>query len=264
MKQTVKWIFFLISLIFTGIGYPVAMQLMTLGAKVYGVARNAEQMAHMETAVREAFIKSDLFTPLIVDLTDWKKTREIFQTKIDQKLDGIVNAAGLSFKSYLAELTEAEYDSVMDINFKAVFNVVQLLAQRLNKDASIVNMSSFAAQCGCKDHVTYGASMAALEQFTRTIALEMAPQKIRCNAVAPTVAQVGVTNRSPWTDNPKASDEAREREPQMLEVVRERTPGKELTTVKHVVEPVIFLLSQYSEFINGITLPVDGGFSAAI
>lgn len=137
----------------------------------------------------------------------------------------------------------------MNINVKAVFNVTQTLMPYMNDGGSIVNVSSLASFRAFADHAIYSASKAAIDSFTRSFALELAPRKIRVNSVNPTVV-LTTMGKANWSD-PKKSNP-----------LKNRIPLHRFAELKEVTDPIIFLLSDKSSFINGHTLPIEGGFSA--
>lgn len=186
------------------------------------------------------------FTPIELDLSNWTKTREILGN-IDVKLDGIVNNAGMAIIKPFEELTEDDYDKTLNVNLKACFNVVQTLSPKLNEGSSIVNISSLASLKAFKGHMAYSMSKAGLDAFTKSLALELAPRKIRVNSVNPTVilTRMGKEN---WSDPAKANP------------LLNKIPLRRFGEVTEVVDPVIWLLSNESTYINSHCLPIEGGF----
>lgn len=180
------------------------------------------------------------------DLSDWKKTRETLQA-INVKFDGIVNNAGIAIIKPFEELTEDDYDQTMNVNLKACFNVIQSLSQKLNEGASIVNISSLAGLKAFSNHSAYCMSKAGLDALTRSLALEFGARKIRVNSVNPTVILTRM-GRENWSDSAKA-------DPLLAKI-----PLNRFGEVKEVVDPVVWLLSDESSYINGHCLPVEGGF----
>lgn len=137
----------------------------------------------------------------------------------------------------------------MNVNVKAVFNVTQTLLPNINDGGSIVNLSSLAGFRAFANHSIYSASKAAVDGLTRSFALELGPRKIRVNSVNPTVVltQMSIPN---WSDPIKA------------ESVKCRIPLHRFAELNEVTDPVIFLLSDKSSFINGHSVPIEGGYCA--
>lgn len=136
--------------------------------------------------------------------------------------------------------------STMNINVKAVFNVTQALLPHINNGGSIVNVSSLAGLRAFANHSIYSASKAAVDALTRSFALELGPRKIRVNSVNPTVVltKMSIPN---WS------------EPSKAEKMKNRIPLHRFAELNEVSDPIIFLLSDQSSFINGHSLPIEGG-----
>lgn len=139
--------------------------------------------------------------------------------------------------------------SVMNINVKAVFNVTQTLLPNINNGGSIVNVSSLAGLRALPNHSIYSASKAAVDALTRDFALELGPRQIRVNSVNPTVVMTKMSIPN-WSDPAKA------------ERMKSRIPLHRFGELNEVSEPIIFLLSDKSSFINGHCVPIEGGCCA--
>lgn len=137
----------------------------------------------------------------------------------------------------------------MNVNVKAVFNVTQTLLPNINNGGSIVNLSSLAGLHAFANHSIYSASKAAVDALTRSFALELGPRNIRVNSINPTVVltQMSIPN---WSEPTKA------------ERMKSRIPLHRFAELKEVADPIIFLLSDKSSFINGHSVPIEGGFCA--
>lgn len=218
-------------------------ELVSLGAKVIGVSRSAGPLNEIKEELSEKN-----FEALQLDLSDWNLTRETLKN-LNVKLDGLVNNAGIAIIKPFSELTEDDYDQVMNVNLKACFNVVQSLLLKFNDGASIVNISSLAGLCAFEGHSVYSASKAGLDALTKSLAVELGPRKIRVNSINPTVILTRM-GRENWSD------------PQKAEPLLNKIPLRRFGEVKEVVDPIIFLLSDNSSFINGTMMPIEGGFLA--
>lgn len=226
-----------------GIGRDLVKELVNVGANVIGVSRSAGPLNEIKEE-----LKGKSFQAVRLDLSDWNQTRETLG-KLDVNLDGIVNNAGVAIIKPFEEQTEFDFDQCMNINIKACFNVIQSLLPKLNDGASIVNVSSLASLSAIQGHSVYSASKAALDALTKNLAIELGPRKIRVNSVNPTVILTRM-GRENWSDPLKA------------EPMLQRIPLRRFGEVKEVVDPVIFLLSDKSSFINGTCLPIEGGMLA--
>lgn len=139
--------------------------------------------------------------------------------------------------------------STLNVNLKAVFNVTQTLLTNIRDGGSIVNVSSIAGMRGFANHAIYSASKAGVDALTRSFALELGPRKIRVNSVNPTVVLTAMSIPN-WSDPVKA------------ESIKCRIPLHRFAELDEVSEPIIYLLSNKSAFINGHLIPIEGGFSA--
>lgn len=141
--------------------------------------------------------------------------------------------------------------STMNVNFKAAFNVTQFLLPKIRDYGTIVNVSSLAGLVSCQNHSIYSATKAALDSFTKSLALELAPRKIRVNSVNPTVILTRM-GRDNWSDPAKADP------------LLARIPLRRFGEVDEVVEPICFLLSNKSSYVNAHCLPLEGGFLGVV
>lgn len=136
----------------------------------------------------------------------------------------------------------------MNVNLKGVFNVTQILISNINDGGSIVNVSSLAGLSAFDDHSVYSITKAGLDGLTRALALEYGKRKIRVNSVNPTVVWTKMSEKH-WSGT--RGDE-----------LKTKIPLHRFAEVREVVDPIIFLLSEQSSFINGHSIPIEGGFSA--
>lgn len=135
------------------------------------------------------------------------------------------------------------------MNFKALFNVTQQIVPLLVAGSCIVNVSSLASLIGIHGHSIYSATKAAVDSLTQSLALELGPKKIRVNSVNPTVVLTAM-GRANWSD------------PAVSGPLLDRIPLHRFAEVSDVVEPIVYLLSDRSAFVNGHSLPIEGGYLA--
>lgn len=140
--------------------------------------------------------------------------------------------------------------STFNVNVKSVFNVNQIIGPKMAPGSSIVNVSSLAGISAIQGHSVYSATKAAVDMLTKSMALEFGPKNIRVNSVNPTVILTKM-GRDNWTDPAKADP------------LLNKIPLHRFGEVEEVVEPIIYLLSNKSSFINGTCLVIDGGFRAS-
>jgi glucose 1-dehydrogenase len=173
------------------------------------------------------------------------------------RLDGLVNNAGIFRAAPFLDITEADWDAVIDVNLKGSFLVGQAVARELVKNApgaggrtsrgAIVNMSSVNGTLTIPTIASYNASKGAINQLTRVMALSLADEGVRVNAVAPGTIATELAKAAVLT-----SDEARAR-------IMSRTPMKRLGEPAEIADVVAFLLSDAASYVTGEIVVVDGG-----
>ena len=166
------------------------------------------------------------------------------------RIDGLVNNAGIFKAAPFLELTEADWDAVIDVNLKGHFLVGQAVARQLvaQGDAgAIVNMSSVNARLTIPSIASYNASKGGIDQLTRVMALALAEQRIRVNGVAPGTIATELAAKAVLT-----SEEAKAR-------ILSRTPMRRLGEPAEIANVVAFLLSDAASYMTGETVLVDGG-----
>lgn len=164
-------------------------------------------------------------------------------------VDGLVNNAGIFKAAPFLEVSEADWDAVIDVNLKGHFLVGQAVAREMVKRrrGAIVNMSSVNGTLTIPTIASYNASKGAINQLTRVMALSLADQGVRVNAVAPGTIATELARASVLT-----SDEARQR-------IMSRTPMKRLGEPGEIADVVAFLLSDAASYVTGEIVVVDGG-----
>ncbi|QYY33790.1 SDR family oxidoreductase (plasmid) [Cupriavidus pinatubonensis] len=159
------------------------------------------------------------------------------------QLDVVINAAGIYPEALIEAISEAEWRRVMQINLDSVFYVCQKAAPLLSTGGAIVNLTSIAAHRGSFGHGHYAASKAAVLALSRTLATEYAP-RVRVNCLSPGPV-----------DTPMVRDLMRTSGSQILA----NTPMKRICKVREVAQSLAFLASDWSSFITGETLHINGG-----
>ena len=165
------------------------------------------------------------------------------------RVDGLVNNAGIFKAAAFLDITEADWDAVIEVNLKGHFLVGQAVAREMVKQrrGTIVNMSSVNGTLTIPTIASYNASKGAINQLTRVMALSLADQGVRVNAVAPGTIATELARASVLT-----SDDAKQR-------IMSRTPMKRLGEPSEIADVVAFLLSDASSYVTGEIVVVDGG-----
>jgi NAD(P)-dependent dehydrogenase (short-subunit alcohol dehydrogenase family) len=228
-----------------GIGHGVAQALARAGAKVVVGGRSLEDV--------EALARDIDGVPTLLDVTSVESIRLAMNTIESRfgRLDILVNNAGLGANHSALDVTEADWDSLMDVNLKGLFFCCQAAARLMlpRGYGRIVNMSSQASLVGIREHAVYCASKGGVNLLTKVLALEWAPNGVTMNAVAPTFI------RTPGTAE-------RLDQPEYLHGVLARIPAGRVGDIDDVAAAVIYLASEAAGLVTGTVLPVDGGWTA--
>jgi NAD(P)-dependent dehydrogenase (short-subunit alcohol dehydrogenase family) len=233
-----------------GIGRGLSMALAEAGAKVAVMARSMEAL---ETLVEEIRLAGGEALAVQMDVRDVKQIDAAMQQVARHfgAIDILVNNAGIGANHSALDVTEVDWDEMMEVNLKGLFFCCQSAGKMMLKQGSgrIVNMSSQASMVGIKDHAVYCASKGGVNQLTRVLALEWSAAGVTVNAVGPTFTYTpGTAER---LDNPE-----------YLKTVLDRIPAGKVADISDVAGAVIYLASEAGKMVNGTILLVDGGWTA--
>jgi glucose 1-dehydrogenase len=228
-----------------GIGAACARYLVRDGARValWDVADAAGQALAAELGDSAAYLRCNVAAKAEVDAA-LAATLARFGA-----VHGLVNNAGIFKAAAFLDITEADWDAVIAVNVKGSFLVGQAVARELAKagGGAIVNMSSVNGTLAIPSIASYNASKGAINQLTRVMALALADQGVRVNAVAPGTIATELARSAVLT-----SDEAKQR-------IMSRTPMKRLGEPAEIASVVAFLLSDAASYMTGEIVVVDGG-----
>ncbi|MFN8591889.1 MAG: glucose 1-dehydrogenase [Thermomicrobiales bacterium] len=232
-----------------GIGAAIARSLATAGVDVAISARDvaslAETCRHISAAGRRCL-------PVAFDVTD-SDGMAAAVAGIEGDLgpiDILVNNAGVNLPRPAVEVTEGQWDAILDTNLKGAFFCAQAVGRSMiaRRRGRIVNIASAAGLIPAHERAAYCASKAGLVMLTRVLALEWAEFGVTVNALAPTFVE---TELAAQTLN----------RPGMREFWESRIPLGRLATVDDVAAAVRYLVSDEAGFITGVVLPIDGGLT---
>jgi 3-oxoacyl-[acyl-carrier protein] reductase len=182
------------------------------------------------------------------DASLFAKSEETIQEILQEfpVIDILVNNAGITKDNLLLRMSEADWDIVINVNLKSVFNLTKAVQKTMIKQrfGSIINMSSVVGLGGNAGQANYAASKAGIIGFTKSVALELGTRNIRCNAIAPGFIETEMTH--------KLSDEAKQ-------VWLKDIPSKRPGTPEEVANAALFFASDLSEYVTGQVLNVCGG-----
>ncbi|CCV10864.1 2-dehydro-3-deoxy-D-gluconate 5-dehydrogenase KduD [Mesorhizobium sp. STM 4661] len=233
----------------TGIGQGIAVSIARAGGAVVGVGRSAMD----DTAARVA-AAGGAFAAVAADLADPAAAASMLDRVWDEKgpLDGLVNNAGIIRRADAVELTEADWDEVMDINLKTVFFLCQSFARRVlagGRKGKVVNIASVLSFQGGIRVASYTASKHGVLGITRLLACEWAPKGINVNGIAPGYIETNNT-------------EALRADPDRSASILARIPAGRWGGPEDIGDAAVFLLAPASNYMHGAVVPVDGGWLA--
>lgn len=228
-----------------GIGREIALRLAGLGAAKVTVSYLRNDKAAEETAAKLAELGAEpaLFRG---NLGDPEKAAALVEQT--GPLDVIVSNAATGVIRPLLELDEKHWDWTMNANARALFTLARLAAPTMPSGSSIVAISSLGSTRVLDNYVLVGVSKATLEGLVRYLAVELAPNGIRVNAVSAGLVETGALDYFPNKDD-------------MLDFYRRRTPAGRLVEPADVADVVCFLASPEADMVRGQTVVVDGGYS---
>jgi len=238
----------------TGIGRATAIAFARAGADVVVASRKLENLNKVASDVKALGQRS---LAIAIDVRKAEDVNNLMQKTMQQfgKIDILVNNAGIALSKPLAEVSEEEWDTVLDINLKSVFLGCKYVIPHMIASGGgvILNMGSNLGVMGSSLSTVYGASKAGVLLLTRALALELRRHNIRVNAICP-----GLIDNEMGQEALKGYE--RYGVPSILKIITSRQ-GR-LGKSEEVANAAVFLASEDASFITGQGLGVDGGFTA--
>lgn len=234
-----------------GIGEAIALELAEAGAHIaftYVSDSSAEKAAALEEKLKGFGVKAKSYKSNAGNFSEC----EIFVQDVLKEfgqVDVCVNNAGISKDNLLLRLTPEQWDEVMDVNLKSVFNMTKQVIRPMMKakSGSIINMSSIVGMRGNAGQSLYSASKAGIIGFTKSIALELGSRNIRCNAIAPGFVETDMTH---YLKDGNTGDE-----------FLKKIPLGRFGKASEIAKSTLFLASDMSSYITGQVLSVCGGLN---
>ena len=234
-----------------GLGQSMALALASAGANVCVTGRGPDGLLETAEAIEKLGQKSIYFA---ADVTVEKQIKSMVNYVMDifGHIDILVNSQGVNYLEEAAKFNTNQWQKIMDVNIKSVFLCCKHVGKIMikNNKGKIINVSSVRGFQGRLQDLAYAPSKGAVNQLTRSLAIEWGHQGINVNAIAPAFTITALSE--PFLKDKKNHD-----------WVIGRIPMKRLGELEDILGPVIFLASEASNFINGHILVVDGGWLAA-
>ncbi|HEX7493757.1 MAG TPA: 3-oxoacyl-[acyl-carrier-protein] reductase [Bacteroidales bacterium] len=229
-----------------GIGKAIAHRFALEGCNI--AITNIVEDEEFQTAIKELGTLGVIARGYVSNAAKFEDSQRVVDAvaKDFTRIDILVNNAGITRDTLLMRMTEDQWDSVIAVNLKSVFNLTKavLMTMIKQKSGSIVNMSSVVGVSGNAGQSNYSASKAGIIGFTKSIAKEVGSRNIRCNAIAPGFILTEMTEKLPedikndWTN---------------------KIPMKRGGTPEDVANTALFLASDLSSYVTGQTIHVCGG-----
>lgn len=228
-----------------GIGAAICEKLASCGTNVAIIYNGNEQKAHdvKESALKHN-VAAECFKCNVADFDECKKTAEEIIKKFGG-VDILVNNAGITRDNLIISMSEDEFDSVINTNLKGCFNMIKAFGRNFikRKYGKIINISSVSALMGLAGQSNYSASKAGIIALTKSVARELAPRNIRCNAIAPGFISTDMTENL------------------QNDTVTQQIPLKKCGTPDDVANLAAFLADDVSDYITGEVIRIDGGLA---
>jgi len=230
-----------------GIGLAAVSALADAGAHVTLAARTSKEIEEAAEAIR---VRGQQATPLTLDVRDVDAVKKAIGAQ--EPFDILFNNAGTNRPAPFIDVKSEDFDFVFSLNVRAAYFVAQAVARRLveaRRGGAIINMSSQMGHVGGPTRTVYCATKHAMEGFTKAMAIELAPHKIRVNTLAPTFIETPMTR--PFFENQAFREDTLRR----IKVGR-------LGQLEDLTGAIVFLASDAAALMTGTSLVVDGGWTA--
>jgi NAD(P)-dependent dehydrogenase (short-subunit alcohol dehydrogenase family) len=236
----------------SGLGKSIALALAAAGADLV-VTELPGRVSDAHATARLVRNEGRVVLPVTLDVTSMKSIQRMVARVLRQfgRIDILINNAGINIAKMALDVTEQDWDRVLDVNLKGVFFCSQLVGREMIKRRSgkIINMASQNGVIGYYQRAAYCSSKAGVVNLTRVLAIEWAPHHINVNAIGPTFILTPLTQKL-------------FRDKQFSREVLRRIPLGRLGKPEDVVGAAVFLASAAADMITGHTLLIDGGWTA--
>ena len=231
----------------SGLGLAAAVAVARAGADTVVAARRGAELEALADALRA---EGCAVTPMVLDISDIEATRAAVADH--GPFDVLVNSAGTARHGLMLETTPGDYDAVMGLNLRGAYFLTQAVARGLvaaGRPGSLINVSSQMGVIGGTERAVYCASKHGLEGFTKAMAIELGPHGIRVNTICPTFIRTPLSAVTL-------------QRPEMRDWVMSKIKLDRLGELEDIMGPVLYLASDASALVTGISHLVDGGWTA--
>ncbi|MBS1510333.1 MAG: SDR family oxidoreductase [Bacteroidetes bacterium] len=231
----------------SGLGFAIAQQFTQNGITTIIAGRDVNKLQTAKEQLGENCVA------MPCDVTDLKSIPAFVQQVLQQygQIDILVNNAGINMKKEFTEVTDEDFQSILNTNVTAVFVLSREVVKHMltRNTGCIINISSMAAQYGLPKVIAYSASKTAIDGMTRAMAVELSPKGIRVNAIAPGFIYSAMTAKALDSD------------PERKAKVFGRTPMGHMGQPEDIGSAALYLASDAAKYVTGVVLPIDGGNS---
>lgn len=228
-----------------GIGEAIALELARAGSKIVLVDIQKDKLEEVAKKIEDKNGKASIFC---ADVTSMDQSIKVIESVVEdqKKIDHLINNAGITKDNLLMRMKEEEWDAVLDVNLKGVFNFSKAVIRNMigNRYGRIVNISSVVGLMGNPGQCNYSASKAGVIGFTKSLSREVAARGITVNAVAPGFIVTSMTE--------SLSESVKK-------IFVDMIPVKRFGFVEEIAHAVKFLLSDEAAYITGQVINVNGG-----
>lgn len=229
-----------------GIGRGIALEFAKQGANVaFTYSSSVDAATSLENELTALGVKAKGYQS---NAAEFEAAQQLAKSVLEEfgTIDVLINNAGITKDNLLMRITEEDFDKVIEVNLKSVFNLTKAVIRPMMKQrgGSIINMSSVVGLKGNAGQTNYAASKAGIVGFSKSVALELGSRNIRSNVIAPGFIETEMTAKL---------DEA------VVQGWRDSIPLKRGGSPEDIAHACVFLASDMSTYITGQTLSVDGG-----
>jgi 3-oxoacyl-[acyl-carrier protein] reductase len=231
-----------------GIGKSVAQELSKSGAHVVCVSRSGDDLLKISNKLNDEGFSSSFFVCDVSDFSDFKKLIDDTVSKFN-RVDILVNNAGITKDNLIMRMPESDWDKVIDVNLKGVFNGIKAVARQMmkQKHGRIINISSIVGLIGNPGQANYTASKAGIIGLGKAVSKELASRNITVNSIAPGYIETDMVEDIQET---------------VKEDLFKQIPLGRIGKPSDIATAVLYLASDEAGYVTGQTLTIDGGMTS--